>query len=52
MRKLDKTGEKYITNEGYVIEIIQYVSSIDCTIQFEDGRAIKNMNYYHIKSGK
>ena len=50
MAKLkNRVGEKYITNEGYEIEIIEYFSSINCTIRFKDGHLIFNRKYNHIK---
>ena len=33
---IDRTGERFITNEGYEIVIIEYNSSLDVTIQFQD----------------
>lgn len=48
---IDRTGEKWVTNEGYTIEIIEYFNSKNCTIQFEDGTIIKNINHSNIKKG-
>lgn len=47
----NRVGEKYITNEGFKIEIIEYFSALNCTIKFEDGCIIKNTRYDHIKEG-
>jgi len=32
----NRVGEKYITNEGYEIEIIEYFGALNCTIKFND----------------
>ena len=48
----DRTGEKHITNQGYSIKIIEYISCNNCTIQFEDGLVLKNQYYDSIKKGQ
>lgn len=50
MRKIDRTGEKYITNEGYEIEIIEFINTSNCRIKFEDDGIIKT-TYENIKKG-
>jgi hypothetical protein len=52
LKIVNRVGEKHITNEGYEIEIIEYFSRINCTIQFEDKTIIKNKRYNEIKEGK
>lgn len=47
-----KVGGKYTTNEGYFIEIIEYFTSHNCTVQFEDGTTIFNKQYGDIKRGR
>jgi len=47
----NRIGEKHITNEGYEIEIIEYFTNKDCTIEFKDGFRIYKTRYEHIKSG-
>lgn len=49
---IDRTGEKWITNEGYEVTIIEYFNWSNCAIQFENGLVIKNMAYNHIKNGQ
>lgn len=49
---VDRTGEKYITNEGYTVEIIEYFNAHNCTIQFEDKNTIKNLAFYQIRTGQ
>jgi len=48
----NKKGEKYTTNEGYEIEIIEYFNNTNCTIQFEDGLQIKDRQYDSIIKGR
>ena len=50
-RKLNRVGEKYTTNEGYIIIIIEYSNNIDCTIQFEDGTQLYKKQYVDISRG-
>lgn len=47
----NRTGEKYLTTEGYTIEIVKYLDCENCTIQFEDGTNIENRGYRHIQNG-
>jgi hypothetical protein len=51
MKNKNRVGEKHITNQGCNIEIIEYFSSINCTIQFDNGLQIKKLCYGQIKSG-
>jgi hypothetical protein len=44
-------GEKYRTTEGYIIEIIQFFNSKNCTIKFNDGLIIENRIYFNVKKG-
>jgi hypothetical protein len=41
MAKLNRVGEKYTTNEGYIIEITEYNSSNDVEISFQNGYKVK-----------
>lgn len=41
----DRQGEKFITNEGYSVEIIEYFGSHNCTIKFQNGFIVKNIQY-------
>lgn len=47
----DRTGEKYITNKGYKIEIIEYLGIYKCTVIFEDGTTLNNLSYHNILKG-
>lgn len=42
----DRRGEKFITNEGYEVEIIEYFRNDNCTIKFiYNGTILKNIKY-------
>ncbi len=47
----ERKGEKYTTNKGYKIEIIEYFSSYNCTIKFEDGFIKEKVDYAQIRRG-
>lgn len=48
MRKIDRTGEKWIANNGEDCEIIAYRGSKDLDIQFADGTIITNKAYSNL----
>lgn len=48
---INRIGEKYTTNEGYKIEIIEYFNNVTCTILFEDGTILYNKQYVDIIKG-
>lgn len=47
-----RVGEKYLTNEGLWLEIIEYVNNRNCTIKFNDGYIEKNRQYVDIIKGQ
>ncbi len=47
----NRVGEKYTTNQGLVVKIIEYLSALNCTIQFEDGTVRYNIQYDNIQKG-
>ena len=47
----DKTGEKFITNQGYKIEIINYEGWDKVTVIFEEGYMISDIQYGALKLG-
>ncbi len=47
----DRTGEIYISNEGFKLTIIAYRGVNDCDIEFEDRGIIKNLTYHNIIKG-
>lgn len=50
-RFIDRTGEIHYTKEGYKVEIIECLNRKFCTIRFENGHTIKNLEYSRIKKG-
>ncbi len=52
MKKLNRIGERYITKEGYNIEIIKYLKDSDCSVKFDNGLIKHNITFSHIKNGK
>lgn len=48
----NRVGEKHMTNEGYIVEIVEYYKATNCTIKFEDGKLVKNREYADIKKGR
>ena len=49
---IDRTGEIHTTNEGFSIEIIEYISYDNCTVRFEDGTILIKRFYGNIIKGK
>lgn len=47
----DKTGEKWVTNEGYTVCIVNYFGVNNCTIEFEDGGLLYKRYYLDIVAG-
>lgn len=47
---VDHTGEKFITKEGYEVEIIEYFTNRNCTIRFNDGGILYNIRYENVKN--
>lgn len=50
--KLTHTGESIIAKNGMKMTIIDYRSSKDLDVQFEDGTIVKNKRYQHFKNGE
>lgn len=51
--KKDRLGEEFVTNEGYTVKIIEYNSSLDCTVKFLiNGLELKNIEYSRIQKGR
>lgn len=48
----NRTGEKYITNEGYEVEVIEYFSAINLTIKYEDGFILRGIQMSNLKAGQ
>lgn len=47
----NRVGEKYITNDGFEIEIIEYFNSRNCTVKFEDGDIREKLWYSNVSKG-
>ena len=48
-RFIDRVGEKYLTKEGYEIEIIEYFNKKNMTIKFNNGYKMYNVCFTNIK---
>jgi hypothetical protein len=50
---INRVGEKYITKEGYEVEIIEYFNNINCTIKFNDKNTtiLKNIRMCNLRVG-
>ena len=50
---IDRKGEKFITKQGYEIEVVEYIRHKNCTIVFNDERktTLFNVRFDHIKDG-
>ena len=51
MKKLNRLGEKYTTNEGYEVEITKYISNGEVEVTFENGFKVE-CQFIRIKKGK
>lgn len=49
----NRVGEKYITNQKYETEIIEYLGALNCTVQFNDERSttLYGVSYARVKTG-
>ena len=48
----NRIGEKFITKQGYEIEVVEYNSATNCEILFIETGNIKNTTYGQVKSGE
>jgi len=49
---IDRTGERFLTNEGYWIEIVKFFGALDCTIKFDiGGHTMTGMQIANLKRG-
>ena len=52
MKKIDRTGERFETNEGYIVEIVEYNNANDLWVEFQDEhKAIKHTDYKACQKG-
>ena len=49
---INRLGERWLTNEGYWVIIIEYLGVRDCTIKFDSGLIIENIQYGNVKRGQ
>jgi len=49
--KKNRVGEKYVTNEGYTVEIIEYFNRRNCTIRFDYGLIRSNVYLDNLIAG-
>lgn len=49
--KIERTGEEIKNKQGENIKIIEYRSSMDIDVQFDDGLIVRNVRYNHFKDG-
>ncbi len=47
-----RVGERWLTNEGYWVTIVEYFNNTNCTVRFEDGTEVRGKEYRDIKKGK
>lgn len=52
VKKIDRTGEVNINNQGFKMTIITYNNNNNINIEFFDGFIVKNKKYCHFKDGK
>jgi hypothetical protein len=50
-KNINHTGEKFITNEGYEVEIIEYFGWDNCTIKFSEDLILYEIQYHNLKIG-
>ena len=52
-KKIDRTGERFITNEGYEVVVIEYNNCLDILVQFQDKyKAIVHTSINNCKNGQ
>jgi hypothetical protein len=50
-KPFNRLGKEYANNLGLHLKIIEYVDASNCTVQFDSGTIIKNIEYGAIKKG-
>lgn len=48
----NRVGEKYLTNQGYWVEVIEQLNNNNYTIKFEDGLVVYDKQYHHLTKGQ
>lgn len=49
--KEDRVGNRFINSQGCDFIVVEYISYSNCTIKFEDGTTLTNIEYGNIKKG-
>lgn len=52
LKTKNRLGEVFISNQGLFMEIIEYVDSMNCSVQFGNGFLVKNIQYSQVKAGQ
>lgn len=50
-KPLNRTGEEFLSNQGYSLKIIEYNSFKDCVVLINNHIIVKNLKYSNIKKG-
>lgn len=51
LKAKERLGKIFISTQGLAMEIIDYVDSMNCSVKFEDGTIVNNLQYNQIKVG-
>lgn len=52
MRKIiNRLGEKFLTKYNEQFEIIEYINNKNCSIRFDDGTIVRNLQYHQVRKG-
>ena len=51
LKAKERLGKIFISTQGLPMKIVDYVDSMNCSIEFEDGTIINNLQYNQIKVG-
>lgn len=49
---IERLGERFVSNQGCNFTIVEYFTSRNITVIFEDGNIVENLRYDNIKRGK
>jgi hypothetical protein len=51
LKAKERLGKIFISTQGLYMKIINYVDSMNCSVQFEDGTVVNNLQFNQIKVG-
>lgn len=49
--RLERVGREFTTRAGRKIQVIEYISAKDCTVQFDDGFVLPHVTYRNARMG-